>query len=975
MAEKLKIAGLRLKIDGAAEFNKSITSINSELQLASARLSVTTEAFDRATPAVEQLAAKQMDLSAKLDAARKKGDQYKQTLESVKAQYGETSSEAMQAEAVVLKNEAAQIRLKNALDEVNRQLQAQQSGWQNLGDKLNNAGESLTKVGDKLTSVGKTLTTGVTAPIAAASVAAFKLASDMEESTNKVDVAFGASAESVKQFADTSLTNFGISKGAALDAAATFGDMATSMGLTDEAAANMSIDLVGLAGDLASFKNIDVEQAMTALSGVFTGETESLKTLGIVMTETQLEAYALEKGITDNVSTMSQAEKVTLRYQYVLDATKNSQGDFSRTSDGAANQMRIFTEGAKELGATFGEVLLPYGTKLVTKLNDIIKKFASLTDEQKENILKWAGIAAAIGPALLTFGKVSSAVGKIITTFGNLAKSISNAGGMLSFLTKSPIALAITGFAGLTTVVSGIGSFLDGLDTPLNNLRDDIDENAEVVNRLSEEFKTLTEKQQEYIDAGISETDYLMTLKSELDGLVDANGKIKEGYEERANFILSELSEATGVEVSQVNGIIQGYEDLSTAIDEAIVKKRAMVILEGKEEAYSTSLQQINELEQAYVDAYKNVEAAQAEYDKYGDVVHGKQLERAKENLNSIKESLGTARSNIEEYEAMSAEVIAGNFESVAEMYGYVAKTEAEITQMTIDESQSRISEVTEALEGQMILYRDYGDERNALAAEQAAEELAALVAHLQAMGVEVDEGTLTMLEEWQEYLASRNEEQGTKNDESIDNEEQHMSDFNDAIENGGETATATMNTAVQNILDAANSKISSFSSIGSSMMAGIKSGIDSGSSLVSAAIVSAVAGAVAAGRREAQINSPSKLFARELGAPISEGIAYGVDEKSSLLKKSITDTLHKAAVTAKGLNLDSIDINSRLKDTSSLINNPNAAAINNAYSYEYGGITIQNMVVREENDIKRIAKELFTLQRAANRGRGVVMP
>jgi len=134
--------------------------------------------------------------------------------------------------------------------------------------------------GKELTSIGKTLTTGITLPVLGAAAVSIKYASDMEESMNKVNVAFKDSADDVKSWSDTALKSFGIAKGTALDMAATFGDMGTAMGLVPNQAANMSTSLAGLAGDLASFKNIDIGQASDALRGVFTGEGEALKTIG-----------------------------------------------------------------------------------------------------------------------------------------------------------------------------------------------------------------------------------------------------------------------------------------------------------------------------------------------------------------------------------------------------------------------------------------------------------------------------------------------------------------------------------------------------------------------------------------------------------------------------------------------------------------------------------------------------------------------
>jgi len=121
------------------------------------------------------------------------------------------------------------------------------------------------KAANGMRDVGKSLSIGLTLPIVAAGGAAIKMASDFEESANKVEVAFGGASNIVKDFAKTTLTSFGIAEGSALDMAALFGDMATSMGISQGAAANMSTQLVGLAGDLASFKNIRLDVAETAL--------------------------------------------------------------------------------------------------------------------------------------------------------------------------------------------------------------------------------------------------------------------------------------------------------------------------------------------------------------------------------------------------------------------------------------------------------------------------------------------------------------------------------------------------------------------------------------------------------------------------------------------------------------------------------------------------------------------------------------
>jgi hypothetical protein len=288
--------------------------------------------------------------------------------------------------------------------------------------KMQNVSRQMKKMGRKFERLGKKMSRNVTLPLLALGAAAIKFSSDLQESINKSDVAFGAASESVKAFAKTTLESFGIAESSSLEMATNFGDMATSMGIAEGAAANMSTSLVGLAGDLASFKNIGISQAQTALAGIFTGETESLKKLGIVMTQANLQAFALTKGITKQVQKMTEAEKVNLRYAFILAKTANAQGDFERTGGNAANQMRIFQETLKEIAATFGNVILPIFTKGIKRLNKMLLSFRDLSPSAKKFRLVLLGITAAIGPLLIITGKMFTGIAagtKVIKYFGN----------------------------------------------------------------------------------------------------------------------------------------------------------------------------------------------------------------------------------------------------------------------------------------------------------------------------------------------------------------------------------------------------------------------------------------------------------------------------------------------------------------------------------------------------------------------------
>ena len=237
---------------------------------------------------------------------------------------------------------------------------------------------------------------------------AVQTASDLQEVQNVVEVSFGSMSAEVDKFAENAIKQFGLSKLSAKQFASTFMAMSNGMGVAAEAGKNMSLNLTALAADMASFYNVEQDVAFTALKSVFTGETESLKRFGIVMTEANLEAYALSQGITKSYSAMSQAEKVALRYSFVLNATKGAQGDFARTSNNWANQVRILKEQFKELAGIIGNGLLKVLQPLIILLNKVLGLAISVA-----NALSQAFGGKKIKESSTSVGNMASGMGDI----------------------------------------------------------------------------------------------------------------------------------------------------------------------------------------------------------------------------------------------------------------------------------------------------------------------------------------------------------------------------------------------------------------------------------------------------------------------------------------------------------------------------------------------------------------------------------
>lgn len=238
------------------------------------------------------------------------------------------------------------------------------------------------------------------------------LGSDLAEVQNVVDVVFTTMSAKVDKFAKSAAASYGLSETMAKKFTGTYGAMAKAFGFTEAQAYDMSTTMTALAGDVASFYNISQDEAYTKLKSVFSGETETLKDLGIVMTQTALDAYALANGYGKTTQKMTEAEKVALRYKFVQDQLASAQGDFTRTADGWANQSRLLTLQLDSLKATIGQGLINALAPALKALNSFIAKLQAAADAFKtftEKIFGSAGGSSAVSDAADAAGDLSGA--------------------------------------------------------------------------------------------------------------------------------------------------------------------------------------------------------------------------------------------------------------------------------------------------------------------------------------------------------------------------------------------------------------------------------------------------------------------------------------------------------------------------------------------------------------------------------------
>nr|DAD99999.1 MAG TPA: minor tail protein [Siphoviridae sp. ctiMP24] len=280
---------------------------------------------------------------------------------------------------------------------------------------------------------------------------AIELASDIEETQNVVETAFGNLTYMVEDFADTAIEKLGLSRLAAKQMASTYMAMGKGIGVADQASAEMAINATARVADIMSFYNLSADRANTMMKAVWTGETESFKAIGVVMTEANLQNFAYTQGIKKKIAAMTEAEKVQLRYQYVMAQTALAEGDFAKTSGSWANQVRMLSEKWKELLSILGGGLIQVLTPAIQLLNVVMSKliafantlssvFSSLFGTTKKQIAEQkqaAAVTAGAAQSTDALAKSTKKAGQEAKKAGKEAKNASAGFDTLNILSTS----------------------------------------------------------------------------------------------------------------------------------------------------------------------------------------------------------------------------------------------------------------------------------------------------------------------------------------------------------------------------------------------------------------------------------------------------------------------------------------------------------------------------------------------------------
>lgn len=508
--------------------------------------------------------------------------------------------------------------------------------------KLDRLGSSFKKAGAGMLAAGG---------LAAAGLAnAAGAASDLGETVSQTEQIFGDAAGSIGDFAKGAATSLGQSERAAREAANTFGLFFTNAGKSGEEAAAMSVELSKLASDMASFKNTSPEEAVAALGAALRGESEPIRTYGVMLDEATLKQRALDMGLIETTTgTLPPAIKQQAAYAEILAQTTTIQGDFSRTSSGLANQQRILTAEFENAKAAIGAGALPVMTKLTGVAADATRKFVEL-DAASGGLVS---TIATIGTGgLIAAGGLSFVVGQAITMRRNLAAlkgPLTSSTGGLNTLGKATAGLGFVG-AGIA-----VASFASSLTKSEVN-----------VDRLAASLADLSEEQEESSRKFILALDHFGKLDGVMSDMIATNAVGAERF--------IDLAESAGVSTEKIAEYRKEIEDTRTQTAQLTIDQsknteavnKQVDALGGIAGAAGEAAPKINDLGRASGDAAQKTrtlaealedteEAFSSLYDAVtsqndADLAYRRALDSTEDSLSALSETTKEHGRNSEEY-------------------------------------------------------------------------------------------------------------------------------------------------------------------------------------------------------------------------------------------------------------------------------------------------------------------------------------
>lgn len=794
-----------------------------------------------------------------------------------------------------------------------KDLKVEASSWTTAGRAIEEYGDKIKSLGNKLDDVGNKLTTRLTLPIATGFTLMAKSAIESETAIQQVDKIYGEAADTIKDFAENTALSFNMSSADAYKYAQIYGNLIQT--ITDDQAENAKYtqDLLKASSVIASATGRTMEDVMDRIRSGLLGNTEAIEDLGVNVNVALLETTDAFRQFAGDKS-WNQLDFQTqqqIRLFGILEQTTKKYGD--EVNQNTASSIQKLTAKTKNLTNDLGKKLLPTVNDILEIANDLVDKFADLSDEEQENIIKMGLIVAAAGPLLKIAGTGITVLGKVTKGVGLFSQAIAVATNRATSSVKSVNNLsnaikAITSPVGLATTAIGLTA---GAILYMNEKAKEIPETLQTAMNEMKEYKEEHKSFREEIDkttaSNMAEIANVEKLKDELSTLADENGNVKESYKDRVNFILKELNEALGTEYSMTGNVIEQYKTLQDEIDTLILKKTAQIILENEEAKYAEALknketayqnlidaqseynealegktyeQYFEDLKQNYIDAGYTAEKA-AEHAK---TYMAKWVDGYKQNYEDAKQIHSDYLNDIASYENDYAIVQSENNEKIQELiknrtftYEQSSSDIGETINHNIQQVQYELQQYQNAYNQDLKYQNEYNAKKNKAQIDAGQKQLETLVQQLIAMTSTTGEMTPQQVEAWKN-LAKNSYETYSKYVNSMEPDmKKEIQEITGVLVNNTTVSEAAAGLA-SNTIKKFNENLNGQAS-GEDFVIGVQNGINAASSGLLGVAWALGKKTLASFNSSLDEHSPSKL-AEKSGINFVQGAINGINSK-----------------------------------------------------------------------------------------------
>ncbi len=1007
---------------GITEANNQIKMANSEFSKASAGMEDWSKSSDGIRAKLQQLttilSAQNDKLNnykeqlKRIEEAEKNASnevsKLKNELDKAKKTYGENSSEVKKLQTQLKSAEKAEMQLKtqvaNATVSMNNQeatvtktekemdklklslknveeaeKKASKSGatveeeLKNMEDASNNAQSGFTVLKGALASL---VADGFKKAINAAKEFATQMittAANIKAENAMFEQTFGdmgnTASDAIKRVADSS----GILETRLNTTGARLYAFARSNGGEVEESLKLMEEALQATADSAAYYDKSLDETAETMMSFLKGNFANDAALGISATEFTRNAKATEL-FGKKYLELTEFQKQQTLLKMVTDAQKVSGafGQASRESDGWENVMGNLKETWRQFQAKVGT---PFLEALIPVIQEITKSFTEWADSVNWDVFgrKVKKVISNIIGGIKTLISVVGNIISFVKTFKPLIIGLGTA--ILAYVTYSKLATNSTKLFNKELKLNSIGLVIGtimGLISAFKSLIDYENKETKALKEKSEAVKAETEATQELLKSrqdlhdsvedsisnGLAELDYVQDLKNELDNLVDANGKVKEGYENRANFIIGELSEATGIEISLIDGQIQKYDELSKTIDEIIKKKKAELILEANEDLYKDAIKnrqnaynEMYRLDNEISDTYSQMMDKLDEYEKnrysWKGVQLNKQYKQLEEQYDNLMEQYKAQQELTEDnayiigaYEKQMVDFQNGAYEDI--ISNDINLTEHKQNKNLTDEEIAKKNlEIAQKELGNLYILRNNAKNDDKILYDQKIENAKKNVEEnqqvLDSLTSTVSTGNENIANAWETGIANQLSSMTARNIEFKDVGNGQVQMYIDGVKSGKPMAEAEMKSLAENSIEQIKNKKMDAKTAGEYLLDGVNKGVGNKDkqNTVFGTIINFASNLLKQFTRVWDMHSPSKKT-NKLGQQLLEGIGVGVKKKSkpilnqvSSFGKSIISSLQNQLNNSVELNQFKNNLEVGLNDAKLGLANMNNSSFN----------------------------------------------